>query len=149
MRISDVVPWIIFDIDGTVANYHHRQEHIQQDFPDWDAFFAASGIDEPLPDGVALALDHVSDGDLLWLTGRPERYRDLTTRWLHKHRLPARHLHMRPDDDLRPAVVFKAERVQQLATKRRVALIVDDDDLVVHALRKVGWPVQHARWMPR
>lgn len=147
LSTDDGTPWVIFDIDGTVADCRHRQRHIAREAPDWEAFFSASGSDAPLPIGVALATDHVLDGELLWLTGRPERYRQLTARWLRIHGLPVRHLSMRPDDDMRPAAIFKADRIQQIAKQRRVLLIVDDDEQVVAALRGTGWPVVHAQWM--
>lgn len=141
--------WVIFDIDGTVADCRHRQGHLDGVVPDWEAFFAASGSDAPLPAGVALAMAYRLNAELLWLTGRPERYRKLTTQWLHDQGLPTVHLWMRPNDDMRPAAVFKSERVSQLATTGYVRLIVDDDDQVVTALRDAGWPVEHAKWMPR
>lgn len=145
---DEAISWIIFDIDGTVADCRHRQTHVEKDVPDWEAFFAASNVDAPLPEGVALAFEHAADGHLLWLTGRPERYREITVQWLQAHGLPTTHLHMQPDSDMRPAAVFKAERIQQLAAERHILLVVDDDDLVVTTLRAAGWPVQHAQWMP-
>jgi hypothetical protein len=140
---------VVFDIDGTVADCRHRQHHAITDPPDWEAFFAGSDLDSPLPQGVALALEHAAEGNLMWLTGRPERYRAITTAWLHALDLPTITLHMRPDDDLRPAPEFKAEQLAQLATEHEILLVVDDDDRVVATLRQAGWPVHHAHWMPR
>lgn len=139
--------WVIFDIDGTVADYRRRQFHIEQHVPDWESFFAASPTDPPLPDGVALAQAYAASGHLLWLTGRPERYRGVTTTWLDAQDLPTAPLYMRPDHDVRPAYEFKAERVEQLATEYDITLVVDDDDLVVATLREGGWPVRHVAWM--
>jgi hypothetical protein len=140
---------VVFDIDGTVADIRHRQHHVNKDVPDWDAFFSGSDIDGPLVEGVALAIEHSVDGQLIWLTGRPERYRPVTISWLQAHGLPTANLHMRPDDDMRPAPIFKAERLAQIAADTDILLVVDDDDLVVAALRDAGWPVHHARWMHR
>jgi hypothetical protein len=139
---------VVFDIDGTVADCSHRQHHVTKAVPDWEVFFASSDIDGPLAEGVALALTHAADGHLVWLTGRPERYRPNTIAWLQAQGLPTDNLHMRPDDDMRPAAVFKAERLAQIASEREILLVVDDDGLVVAALRDAGWPVQHAEWMP-
>lgn len=138
----------VFDIDGTVADCRHRAHHAAADPPDWEAFFAGSDLDSPLPQGVALALRYVATAELIWLTGRPERYRPTTVAWLQARGLPATNLHMRPDDDLRPAPIFKAELLTQLATRYDITLVVDDDDLVVAVLRQAGWPVLHAQWMP-
>lgn len=138
---------VVFDIDGTVADCRHRQHYVMTDTPDWEAFFASSGLDGPLPQGVAVALEYAADGNLIWLTGRPERYRHITSAWLQAQGLPAARLHMRRDDDMRPAPLFKTERLSQLAAEHEILLVVDDDDLVVDALRKAGWPVRHAQWM--
>jgi hypothetical protein len=145
--VGDPTSWIIFDIDGTVADCRHRQHHVTRTVPDWESFFAASDIDGPLTEGVALALEHAATRRLLWLTGRPERYRPGTIRWLQDHGLPTTRLHMRPNDDMRPAAEYKVESLRCLAAELRIHLIVDDDDLVVAALRKAGWPVLHAQWM--
>jgi len=143
----DRTGWIVFDIDGTVSDSRHRQFHIEQAEPDWPAFFGASGLDAPLPEGIELARRYTEDHRLMWLTGRPARYRAITVQWLLDHRLPARPLFMRPDRDRRPAPVFKAERLSRLAEGRDISLVVDDDDLVVATLRAAGWAVQHADWM--
>jgi hypothetical protein len=139
--------WAVFDIDGTVSDCRHRQGLLDQEPPDWEAFFASSHGDQPLPEGVGLALAYARRNRLLWLTGRPERYRGITVAWLEQHGLPSADLHMRPDGDMRPAAIFKAERILQLAADRPIVLIVDDDDRVVAALRSAGWPVRHAVWM--
>lgn len=138
---------VVFDIDGTVADCGHREHHVTKPAPDWETFFGSADLDGPLFAGVALALEHATDGHLLWLTGRPERYRTETLAWLQAHGLPDAELHMRPDDDMRPAPEFKAERLALIAKEREILLVVDDDDLVVAALRGAGWPVQHAQWM--
>lgn len=140
---------VVFDIDGTVADCRHRRHHIDKEAPDWETFFAGSEIDDPLAEGVALAFEHAADGHLVWLTGRPERYRRITVAWLQALGLPATVLHMRHDDDMRPAAVFKTERLAQIAASQEILLVVDDDDLVVAALREAGWPVEHAQWMKR
>ena len=145
---DQAIPAVVFDIDGTVADCRHRQHHASKEIPDWEAFFAGADLDDPLAQGVALAFEHAADGRLIWLTGRPERYRSNTVAWLQALGLPTADLHMRPDDDMRPAAVFKAERLAQIAAGQEILLVVDDDDLVVVALREAGWPVQHAQWMP-
>ena len=139
--------WVICDIDGTVSDSRPRQPHLDGPEPDWESFFAASGTDEPLPDGLALALELAALGSLMWLTGRPDRYREITEQWLRAQKLPTAPLRMRPEGDMRPAVQFKAERIGQLAVDYQIGLIVDDDDQVVAALREAGWPVYHATWM--
>jgi hypothetical protein len=140
-------PCVVFDIDGTVADCRHRQARVQGPVPDWEGFFAAAGDNAPLHQGVELALSWASVATLVWLTGRPERYRAQTTRWLQRHGLPTEHLLMRPDGDMRPAAHFKAERLGRLSEHATITLVVDDDDQVVATLRTAGWPVRQVRWM--
>ncbi|MER7273488.1 HAD family acid phosphatase [Dactylosporangium sp. NPDC000244] len=140
---------VIIDIDGTVANCRHRQHLVTGETPNWEAFFASAALDESLPEGVAVANEHALDSTVIWLTGRPERYRQLTASWLAAQGLPTANLHMRADDDMRPAAIYKVERLGQLRGSFDIVLIIDDDDLVVTSLRQAGWLVQHAQWMAR
>ena len=140
---------VVIDIDGTVADCHHRQHLIAGDIPNWEAFFAGSDLDPALAEGVAIANGHAQDTIVIWLTGRPERYRQITADWLIANGLPTANLNMRSNDDMRPAPVFKTERLRQLSDAYDIALIIDDDDLVVAALLEAGWPVHHAQWTTR
>ncbi len=140
---------VVIDIDGTVADHRHREHLIAGAAPNWGAFFANSGLDDPLPEGITLAIEHTLHSIVIWLTGRPERYRQLTADWLAANGLPTANLNMRPDNDVRSAAIFKAERLAQLSAMYDIALVVDDDEQVVATLRQAGWPVHHAQWMPR
>ena len=43
---------IVWDLDGTLADATHREHLLEGDNPDWDAFFAASDGDEPIPHAI-------------------------------------------------------------------------------------------------
>jgi hypothetical protein len=149
----------VFDVDGVVADVRHRLRHLARQPKDWAGFFAAAERDPPLPVGVDLARAWAAGHDLVWLTGRPEHLRRVTTRWLTRHDLPADRLLMRPVGDRRAASLFKAERLARLrrvgwpdpggsAGPLEIAVVVDDDVEVVALLKARGWPVYHADWMP-
>jgi hypothetical protein len=72
----------------------------------------------------------------------------LTRRWLAAHELPTEPLHMRPDDDYRPARWVKRETLRRLAATRTIASVLDDDPAVVAVLEADGWPVELATWLP-
>jgi hypothetical protein len=159
-RAADVLPPVaIIDIDGVVADVRHRVRHLQDWPPDWAAFFAAADLDPPLPVGVARVQELVDSGhEIVWLTGRPEWLRDITEDWLADQGLPAGTLLMRPNADRRPARSLKAGIVRALSDgrpvpghaagpPRAIAIIVDDDSLVVERLRADGWPVEQADWV--
>ncbi len=126
----------VFDIDGVLADVGHRRHHVQGGRRDWDAFFAAAADDPPLAPGIERAQQAQQDGRVVvYLSGRPERLRDVTTRWLAQHGLPAGELVLRPDDDRSPAVRLKVARLRDIAAAFTIALFVDDDEIVVRAVR--------------
>jgi hypothetical protein len=141
-------PVAVVDVDGVVADVRHRLHFIEVAPKDWEGFFSASSQDTALPEGIALVLALRHEHDIVWITGRPERTREETERWLAKHGLPVDHLHMRRDDDRRPARQAKREIVRDLATRHRIALIVDDDPAVVRELSDAGYRVRLADWVP-
>jgi phosphoglycolate phosphatase-like HAD superfamily hydrolase len=137
----------VFDVDGVLADVAHRLHHIEATPKDWDAFFAAAADDPPLPTGVELAVTLSADHELGYLTGRPESLRRVTAAWLARHGLPAGPLWMRPRGDYRPARVMKLDALRRLRPgPEAVEVVVDDDELVVSALRDAGYAVLHATW---
>jgi phosphoglycolate phosphatase-like HAD superfamily hydrolase len=138
----------VFDIDGVVADVRHRLHHLEGRHRSWDAFFSAAGHDSLLPEGAALVADLARQHDIVWLTGRPEWLREVTSRWLAEHGLPGTELHLRPAGDYRPAPRYKLDVLRRLRP-RGVAAVVDDDDAVVQAARAAGFPAVLAEWLPR
>lgn len=144
-------PVAAFDIDGVVADVRHRRHLIGPGRERWARFFDAADEDLLLVEGAALAHEMSADHDVVWLTGRPERVRNQTERWLVAHGLPAGELVMHPerDQDDRPTGVIKRDYLLQLGERgREVALVVDDDPAVVELLLAAGLPVQIADWCP-
>ena len=137
----------VFDIDGVVADVRHRLHHL--DPPrSWHRFFAEAGDDGLLAEGARLVAELAAEHEIVWLTGRPDWLRDLTTRWLASHDLPGTELHLRPARDYRPARLFKRDVLGRLAP-RGIASFVDDDDEVVQTARAAGYPAVLADWLPR
>ncbi|WSY61339.1 hypothetical protein OH799_35425 [Nocardia sp. NBC_00881] len=140
---------VVFDIDGTVSDCRHRLHFLGLKPPQWERFFASSAIDLPLPRGLAIATALGSRCNIVWLTGRPERFRTITMSWLARQGLPTDTVHMRSQSDRRPVAEFKMERIAEIADQDDIRLVIDDDDTVVAALRRGGWPVYHAQWSTR
>ena len=141
-------PIAVFDVDGVVADVRHRLRHIARRPKNWAAFFAAAGRDTPLEAGVDLVHHYAAGHRLVWLTGRPERLRRVTSRWFAEHGLPAGTLLMRPDDDRRPARDYKLGRLRTVSREGTIAVVVDDDPSVVKLLKAEGFPVRLADWVP-
>lgn len=138
----------VFDIDGVLADVTHRLHHLRARPQRWERFFTSADVDPLLEEGARRLKVALETYDVVYLTGRPERNRGLTTRWLGEHGLPTGPLMMRPDDDYRPARWMKRERLRDLARTRTVVSVLDDDPAVVAVLTADGWPVELATWLP-
>ncbi|MGW5370004.1 LNS2 domain-containing protein [Streptomyces sp. NPDC004009] len=149
MTDSSARPVAVFDLDNTLADTAHRQHFLEGRPRDWDAFFAAAPADPPLAEGVELALETARECEIVYLTGRPERYRRDTLDWLAAHGLPEGRVHMRGDADRRPARFTKLQTLRRLARDRRVRVLVDDDELVCDDAERAGFAVVRARWADR
>lgn len=135
----------VFDIDGVLADVRHRLHHLRT--RDWDAFFAAAPDDPLLEEGRRRVREAAADHAIVYLSGRPERLRAVTQAWLDAHHLPGGALVLRRARDRRPARVVKPELLAGVARAGRVVLVVDDDAEVCAALRRHGYPVEHATWV--
>ena len=112
---------VICDIDGTVANNDHRQ-HLLKDHGDWDKFFEQLDKDKPLKEIIYMVEKKHKEGKkICFITGRPERYRKKTERWLKQNLDLDFSLIMRKDKDRRNKLETKKELFQ-------VNFIVDDID---------------------
>ncbi|WP_449351950.1 phosphatase domain-containing protein [Streptomyces shaanxiensis] len=146
MTDSDKRPIAVFDLDNTLADTGHRQRFLERRPRDWDAFFAAAPEDPPLPEGIALVLASAEECEIVYLTGRPERCRRDTLAWLAAQGLPEGRVHMRRNDDRRPARRTKLEILKRLGRTREIRVLVDDDELVCADAEQAGFAVVRARW---
>ncbi|MDN5931361.1 MAG: hypothetical protein L0I24_09915 [Pseudonocardia sp.] len=138
----------MFDVDGVLADVTHRLHHLRARPQRWERFFQAADRDPLLDEGADRLRAALADHDVLYLTGRPERTRRLTERWLARHYLPTGPLIMREDHDTRPARWVKLEVLRRLAQEREIASMLDDDPAVVAVLEADGWPIELATWLP-
>jgi len=112
-------PWVIFDLDGTLANGDHRQ-HILREYidrgdnesgpsgADWDRFHAGCGADNDYSFVVHLNWGLAQTLNVAILTGRTERWRTATELWLENHDVYWSELHMRANDDRRRGTEYKS-----------------------------------------
>jgi hypothetical protein len=138
----------VFDIDGVVADVRHRVHYLETGWKDWDGFFLAADEDTLLPEGQELVTKLALEHDIIWLTGRPEWIRRITSRWLNDQGLPEGELFMRDDMDFRPAPLYKLSVLRRLRS-RSIAAFIDDDEHVYRAALAAGYPVTWADWVRR
>ncbi|MFJ2434574.1 hypothetical protein ACIOWM_15355 [Streptomyces anulatus] len=143
---NDARPLAVFDLDGTLADTAHRQHFLEGPKRDWAGFFDAAVEDPPLAEGVRMVLASAEECEIVYLTGRPERCRRDTVRWLSRQGLPEGTLFMRRNDDRRPARRTKLDILRRLGRKWHVRMLVDDDELVCDAAQVAGFTVVRARW---
>lgn len=141
-------PVAVFDIDGVLADVTHRLHHLRARPTRWEQFFTTADRDPLLDEGATRLREALAEHDVVYLTGRPERTRGLTERWLAGHHLPTGPLIMRDDLDHRPARYMKRETLRDLGRTREIASVLDDDPDVVDLLAADGWPVELATWLP-
>ena len=76
---------VICDIDGTIADNSHRQHYLLGK-KDWKNFFLAIDKDKPILKILKKIECLYQDGfQIIFVTGRPEEYRELTQKWLKKY----------------------------------------------------------------
>ena len=143
------LPWAVVDLDGTLADVRHRLHHVERRPKDWSAFFAAAPDDALLPEGEAVVRRLAEDHRVAYLSGRPERCRTDTQRWLDRYGLPAGPVYLRRGDDRRPSWMGKLSRLRRLAQDGGVDVLVDDDPVVARHAEAAGFAVLRADWMLR
>ena len=143
------LPLAVIDLDGVVADVRHRLRHLESKPKDWDAFFAAARDDEAHAEGLAIVDRLAQDHEIVYLTGRPEHLRADTTSWLAAQGLEPARIVMRPEGDRRPAAMVKVELLAALAAGRTIGIVVDDDPVVLEAMRGAGHPTFAADWERR
>lgn len=118
---------ILSDIDGTISDRRHRL-HFIEGKKDWDAFFE-SLIDDPV---IQTTVDKISeilidDVELIFVTGRPEKYRSLTEDWITKNTPFKKYeLYMRRNKDFRKDVIIKKEMLDDINMSYEVSLVFED-----------------------
>ena len=133
--------YYIFDLDGTLANISHRLHFIQQEKPDWDAFYNACNKDEPIKNTLEL-LDTIGSNDknnIIILSGRSDVVRRKTIGWINKYVSIFYTLYMRKAGDHRPDVEVKQEWLDEWLkhhTKEEIGGIFEDRKQVVDMWRK-------------
>lgn len=121
---------ILFDLDGTLADLTHRLPFIQQPPKNWNAFFDAVYGDEPIVPMVSMLrlLRELSSVGIC--SGRPERCRADTERWLLDKAdigLTLPKMWMRKDGDFRADDIVKREVLESIRAEGWMPWFVFDD----------------------
>lgn len=132
--------FVVFDLDGTLADIRHRVHHVRGTRPDWESFFAECVHDVPNPPVVNALRAHVFAGDRVevW-SARSDIVRAQTEAWLWAQGIdPRRLVHMRAAGDNTPDTVLKRHWLNQLHETERPDVVYDDRQRVVDMWREEG-----------
>ncbi|MET7282632.1 HAD family acid phosphatase [Kribbella sp. NPDC005582] len=143
---DDQRPYAVLDIDATLSDTSRRIHYLERKPKDWDSFFAEAKDDAVLDEGLAVAGTLAADHEIVYLTGRPERLRRDTLKWLKDNGFPEGTIYMRRNTDRRAGAQMKLDRLKRLSAERPVAVLVDDDLKVCAAAEKAGYTVMRADW---
>ena len=129
---------ILCDIDGTIANNDHRQ-HFLEGKKDWEGFFSELVNDLPIQIIIDKVIqEQVNGKEIVFLTGRPERYRYSTTLWLKEHFDFEFKLLMRNDGDQRNKLEIKRIIFSENFEANEIAFCFENDIDLITQWKNLG-----------
>ena len=136
--------WVIFDLDGTLANIDARRKLATKPNGkiDWDIFFDPANIklDQPNHAVIKMAQILAESGHMIAIFSGRSKGTQLTTKsWLVKHNVPFHVIKMRPtgkDWMFKPDDQLKQNWLDDLfPDKSNIVCVFDDRDKVVKMWR--------------
>ena len=133
---------VICDIDGTVANNDHRQ-HLLKGFKTWDLFFNALDKDTPILEVIEYVLKLYSNGKkIVFITGRPERFRKPTLRWLSRYFDFELNVFMRENNDIRHKKLVKKDIFTNNFNSEQIYIAIENDLELIDLWKSLGLQVK-------
>ena len=131
---------VLSDLDGVIVDsYSYVAEHIIARL-NWEMYFSKTLEFPEIPSMITLLDTLLRDGhDIIFMTSRPERNRELTHQWLEAHLGPvsSNGLWMRKNGDDRPAYIVKMEWIRNLMPD----LIFEDEPVTAKCASNAGYTV--------
>ena len=137
--------WVIFDLDGTLANIDARRKLATKPNGklDWDIFFDPENIklDQPNHAVIKMAQILAESGHMIAIfSGRSKGTQFSTKSWLNRHNVPYHVIKMRPtgrDWIFKPDDQLKQNWLDDLfPDKSKIVCVFDDRNKVVDMWRK-------------
>ena len=153
-RQKKMVVWS--DIDKTLCNDSWREVLVLEDPKRWEEYYAGIVMDPPYPQVVDLVTQFFKTAmEVTFVTGRPDKYRDASLKWLHKHvhthcgmgynRRLGSHLFMRDEGDRRPNHEVKEDYLRRTPLKKWPDLVIEDEPKCIWMFRNCGVVVLDAK----
>jgi hypothetical protein len=123
---EDLPDALLLDIDGTLANIGDRNPFDHTKYHLDNLNHAISKLTAAFTKTIVI-------------TGRDNRHREVTTKWLADHGVYYERLIMRPEGDVRPDYIVKQELFfAEIAPYYNAQLVVEDRKQVVEMWREIG-----------
>lgn len=144
--------YIVFDIDGVLADCSHRLHYIQGDNKDYGKFYSNEEVlkDKPIYNpiciirGVENINEFLNEEDEIIVTlisGRNERCKKSTIQWLRGKLyiyIDEDEIYLRSENDYRPAHEVKEDLIKKHIGFENILFAFDDDDQVNEMYKKHG-----------
>ena len=136
--------WVVFDIDGVLADPTHRLPYIMRPEPDWDTFFSLVAQDTPRMREIEILRVLSNHVGIALLTGRSDQCMQPTVDWLRAHKVPWASIWMREKGDHRPDYIIKPELLRKFQASQEIGdddilAIFEDRSGVVQSWRNMGF----------
>lgn len=126
---------IVFDFDGTLSNFEHREHLRESDFEEYKRLCVDDTLIEPVAD---LIKKYKNEAYILILTARKVSALPETRAWLDKHRVFYDEIVCRDLGDDREDYVVKYDKCVQIMKDYDIYFAVDDRPSCVRVFRDLG-----------
>ena len=141
LKTQEVYPYdnmrpdcIICDLDGTLAKFGNKNPY--------DRNFLDDKVDEIIKPILGVLKENFVDLHIIILSGRSDKFKEVTKEWLYLNDVTYDQLHMRKEGDMRKDVIVKEELFNEyIRGKYNPLVIFDDRNQVVELWRKMGLKV--------
>lgn len=143
-EITDRSPYVLCDIDGTIADITHRLQYAKGETKDWKKFFSLISEDTVRKDVAKILIGLYNQGNtIIFVSARPDTYREQTLEWLDKNNLSfAWTLIMRKGNDKREDSIVKKQILDTyFPDKSKIKCVIDDRPRVIKMWREEGLEV--------
>jgi predicted secreted acid phosphatase len=141
MKLKDKPQAILFDLDGTLCNVHHRRQYVATKPRNWDAWNAGIINDNPNLQVLEVFNALKDRFPIFFVSGRSDDYRDVTIEWFEKHGIfesDYNGLLMRKCGDHRDDAIVKGELADEIEKNHKIFAVFDDRKRVVDMWVKRG-----------
>lgn len=131
---------LVCDLDGTLCNIDHRLHLVKGIKPDWGGFFREMSKDKVNPWCAEIIKQFSGTHEIVYCSGRPNDYREITEKWLKDNNLYFGYLFMRSKGDFRQDNIVKEIILDfDILPQFEPTFFLDDRQQVVDMWRRRGF----------